>query len=126
MVILKKIALSGHTLVESVVAMVVITMMAGTGLSLYLKVLQSDSTVLRLHAKMQVNTMMNKSYTAGAWFGEEVAMDDFMIVKSVTPFPDNSSMVVIRIVAATPEGRVLYHRTRLSSTTTERIDERTR
>jgi hypothetical protein len=99
-----------YTLVESLVALIIIVTITGFGLLLYLRVLQGDAYLLRFRAKQQVNLLLIETISKELYFDDEIEFPEFSINKRVDFYKGDKKVALIRLQATGNNGRKLYTR----------------
>ena len=99
-----------YTLVESLVALVIIMMVTGVGLQLYLSVVKSEAYPLRLRARQQVNLLLTETINEASYFDDETEYQEFSIQKKVMFYKGDKKLVLLWLQANGNDGRQLYTR----------------
>jgi len=91
MVILKKrlhryiliTQIKGSTLVETLVAMIIVMLAFGIGLMIYLNVIQSSGAQQRLNAQLQMNQISIETKDKNLFVDDEYTMETMKIVRNL-------------------------------------------
>lgn len=107
------INLKASSLVEVIIAMVVITLVFGLTLVIYLNVVRSSSLFPKLKASSLLDQVALQTKTEKRFFEETLETGGYHIHKQVSIYRGNERLLLIRLQATDPEGTVLAERNEL-------------
>ena len=105
--------LSAATIVETLVAMVIILVVFGITTTVLVQTSVSSFSVKKIKAAQLVNTLFAKSINEKAFFSEEVNLDGWVIKKDVQPYYRNNNVLAIRITVLDNDSKELDKEQRL-------------
>ncbi len=105
--------LPAATLVETMIAMVIVMVCLGIGGLVYLSLLKSNNDHLQHSAGLAVEQVARITHRQKAYVDETIAWKPFSIQKSVRPFESGEQLVVLTLRASNDQGRILSERKEL-------------
>lgn len=96
---LKPNALKAFTIVESIVAMVIILISFGTGMMIYLNVMTSEKLVSKTQAYLKLEQELKKVKTQKIFIDETKELNELFIVKKIKDSPLSESVIEIHLTA---------------------------
>jgi hypothetical protein len=106
MALLRK-KLAGSTLVESLVAMVIILISAGISSVIYVNLMESQKSRLKLKANLMLGEIAFISRKENRYFDETIDEKEFVIHKLITKYQTSEGASVMSLRAIDPKGMVL-------------------
>ena len=94
------------TLVESLVAMVIVLMSFGIALMIYVNIADSSNSQLKLNAHLTLSEALTETIQDEAYIDEETKKGILTIVKTVQPCGRSGSLVAIHLEAKDGNGKV--------------------
>jgi hypothetical protein len=101
MVVLKK-KLKGSTLVEVIVAMVIILTCLGIALTIFTNLSRDVNDELRILAEIRINTLANETKIKNDYTDVNLEFDNLKIQRSILPYPGKARLKILYIEAFTP------------------------
>lgn len=98
------------TLLETLVAMIIVLIGFSISIMIYINVIKSNSAGLKIKANMAAEAMKRECIRTKSFIDEEKEYDQFVLVKTAEKYDKNERLVVLRIVAKTKKGRKLFDR----------------
>ncbi len=90
--------LSGQTIVEALVAMIIIVISFGIGMSIYMNVLVSNHTIAKVNVDVQLNSVLEQTKLEKSFTSEVLDTGFGTIEKNVSAYKDNqeNQLIVLR------------------------------
>ena len=101
------------TLIESLIAMIIIVVCLGAGTMIYLNVLQSDKQRLKLKAILMLNKEADKIKKDKSFIDGEQQVGDYVVKKTIKKFSETENLYSLILVALNKEGKVIGMRNEL-------------
>lgn len=95
------------TLLESLVAMVIVLLSFGIALMIYVNITNSNNSQLKLNAYLSLNEVLAETVQDEAYTDEETEKGVLKIVKTVQPYGRSKNLVEIHLEARDVNGKVL-------------------
>lgn len=100
----------GSSLIETITAMLIISMVFGMALLIYLNVYKANGQILRAEAAIALQdawaeTERSKDFTNRSW-----KFDDFVLYREINPSTDNKDLLVIKFEIRNKEAKLLSER----------------
>jgi hypothetical protein len=89
--------LSAATIIEAIVAMVIILVLFGITTTVLVQTSVHSFSIKKIKATQLVNTYFTKTATEKAFFNEEIVLDDLTIRKEVQPYSRNEDLLAVKI-----------------------------
>lgn len=106
--------LKGSTLVETLVAMIIVMLAFGIGLLIYLNVIQSSGAQQKLNAQLQMNKIAIETKDKNLFVDEEDTTGTMKIIKTIQPYSAGSDKLkLLKIEAFDGNGKKLAEREEL-------------
>jgi hypothetical protein len=105
--------LSAATLVEAMVAMVIILVIFGITTTVLVQTSLRSFSVKRIKAAQLVNTLFAKTISERSFFNEEVTLDGWIIRKDVQQYNGNNRVLEIKIIVLDDDSNELENEQRL-------------
>jgi Tfp pilus assembly protein PilV len=105
--------IKASTLVESLIAMVIIVMCLGVGTMIYTNVLNSDKQVVQLKAISVLNTLANQTKTEKNFLDSEQQLNDWKIKKTVNKYEQTQNLYQLSFSVFDTEGHLITSRNEL-------------
>lgn len=97
----------GSSLLEAILAMTVLTLVLGiTAISIGYTI-QSNTSNLKLKAKLEFERIKSDTYASGNFFDETYDLGIMMIEKKLIPAPSAPSLAILSLEAYKPNGTYL-------------------
>lgn len=94
-----KVKVKASTLLEVIVAMVVILIVFVLATGIYANVMRSSPSVKQQRVKAIISGLMGESITKGNWKDEVINIDSIAFQKTVTPYQTYSDLVLMQVIA---------------------------
>ena len=104
---------AASTLIEALVAMVIIVFMSGISVMIFLNIDKSGYNRLRTEAIFQINNILIASKKDKIFIDEEYQLDNMIIKKSILPFERISNLKILQVEAQTKSGKFLLSKREL-------------
>jgi len=95
------------TLLESLVAMVVVLLSFGIALMIYVNIANSNNSQLKLNAYLTLSEVLTETIQDEAYTDEETEKGILTIVKTVQPYGRSTSLIEIHLEAKDINGKLL-------------------
>ena len=95
------------TLLESLVAMVIVLLGFGIALMIYVNVVNSNNSQIRLNAHLSMSEVLSETIQDEAFTDEETKKGMLTIVKTIIPYDKSSGLIEIHLEAKDVSGKVL-------------------
>ena len=95
------------TLLESLVAMVVVLLSFGIALMIYVNVANSNNSQQRLNAYFILNQVLAETVEYSAFANEEFKKGSLTIIRAVLPYGRSKSLIEIHLEARDLNGKIL-------------------
>jgi len=99
--------LPGATLLESLVAMVIVLLSFGIALMIYVNVANSNNSPRRLNAYLALTEALVETIEDSAFTDEELKKETLTIVKTVQPYGRSKTLIEIHLEARDLNGQVV-------------------
>lgn len=111
----KKNMLNGSTLVETLVAMIIVMLAFGLGLMIYLNVIQSSGAHQKLNAQLKMNRIAIEARDKNLLLDEEYPSETLKIIKTIEPYDEAlpGKLKVLKIEAFDAGGKKIGERKEL-------------
>jgi len=113
MVRLEKTNLKASTLIESLIAMVLIVLCLGIAMMIYLNVLSSDKQLLKQKAYLLLNNESKRIKNDNNFIEEEKWVDEWKIVKQIVKYNQTENLLCLRLLLIDRNGEVVLERNEL-------------
>jgi Tfp pilus assembly protein PilV len=101
------IKLKAATLMEALIAMVVVLVCCGIASMIFVNVMRSGNQRAKLHAHLLLNETAVKAREEKKFLDEVIESDNLVIKKSVVPYRDNASITVLTLDAMDENDKIL-------------------
>lgn len=101
------IKLKASTLIETMVAMVILCLVMGTAMVVFINATSSSISFDKVKAGFLVNNAMEQTHNTQSFVDEELEIDQIKLIKTVTAYGSNNDLVLIEIKAFNPEEKLL-------------------
>lgn len=92
--------LKGSTLIETLVAMIIVMLAFGIGLMIYLNVIQSSGAQQKLNAQLQINKVAIETKDKNLFVDGEYTLENLKIVKTLRAYsPESERLKLLKIEA---------------------------
>jgi uncharacterized membrane protein len=105
--------LAAATIIETVVAMVIILVLFAITTTVLVQTSLRSFSIKRIKAAQLVNTCFVKTANEKSFFNEQIAMDEYLIKKEVQQYGRNNNVLAIRIIVADNNNTELVSEQRL-------------
>jgi type II secretory pathway pseudopilin PulG len=92
--------LAAATIIETIVAMVIILVLFGITTTVLVQTSVRSLSIKRIKAAQLVNTLFVKTTNESAFFNEEIVMDEFVIKKEVQNYNGNDHLLAVKIIVS--------------------------
>lgn len=107
-------SIRGSTLIETLVAMIIVMLAFGIGLMIYLNVIQSSGVQQKLNAQLQMNRIAIETKDKNLFVDEEDTTGTMKIIKTIQPYSAGSDKLkLMKIEAFDGNGKKLGERKEL-------------
>ncbi|MGZ3919072.1 MAG: hypothetical protein ACXVNM_01210 [Bacteroidia bacterium] len=101
--------LSGNTLVETLIAMVIILFCTAMGASIYMNVLSGQNSVEKMKATGIAKECISSSVSEKKFLDESFIIDELKIEKSCASYKGNKDLIDIKVVVKNNEDKVILN-----------------
>lgn len=102
---------SGSSLIEVIIAMIIIGMVFSASMVIYLQVLQSGTGYTKMLANFYIQDLVADAEVSGKFEEKQVECNEFItIFQTVTSRPNDVRLVEVRWEARDPKGKLLAER----------------
>lgn len=91
--------IKASTLLEVIVAMVVILIVFVLATGIYANVMRSAPSVKQQRVKALMSGLIEKSITESNWGDEEIMIDSISLIKKVLPYQDYADLKLLQVIA---------------------------
>jgi Tfp pilus assembly protein PilE len=99
--------LKGATLIESMVAMIVVLLCFGIATMIYVNVMNSDSRRAELHAHLLLNEIAMKAKQQELFLDEEIHEGTLLITKKVETYKGVPGLIRLGIIARNEKDKII-------------------
>ncbi|PCJ87266.1 MAG: hypothetical protein COA57_04870 [Flavobacteriales bacterium] len=110
---LLKQKIKATTLVETLIAMVIVMITFGLGLMIYVNVMNSGNQQLKLNAQLLMNQMAAETKTDNNFLDEEMETETLKIIKTVLPYEGSKRLNILMFEAFNKGGKKVTERKEL-------------
>ena len=110
--------MKGATLLESLVAMVILAFCFSLSAIIFASVLDSDSNKKNLLAVSQMNEISQRTRLSKAYFDEEIKTEGFTFIKKINVRDNAKGLIEMKIKAYDSKGHLIAERKELVLATT--------
>lgn len=107
------------TLIEAIIAMLIIVIAYGIGLMIFMNVSKSASSGLKLKATLQLESVLSQTKKDAKYLDEEIETDNLKIEKTVTKYEGNKSLNVLHIRVLSKDNKLLAEHREIIKQNTE-------
>ncbi|MBY0426789.1 MAG: hypothetical protein K2Q22_14230 [Cytophagales bacterium] len=100
--------LKAATLIEIMVALLIISIVFTITLNILLKVSQSGYTLSKIKAIQEIKRTSFKTKNERRFIPEELHLEGFVIKKNIKPYPTDTALLELSIAAYSMEGKLIY------------------
>jgi len=101
------------TLVEALVAMVIIVLCLGFAVMIYENVLSSDKQLNKQKAIFTLNEAANKSKKEKRYVDEQIQLGEWSIIKTVTKYEQTENLYQLKLALLDSRGKIILTRNEL-------------
>ena len=105
--------LKAATLMESLIAMIIIVVCLGVGTMIYSNVLNSDKQRLKFKAILMLNKEAEQIKTDKGFIDGEKQEGDYVIRRAIKKMPQTENLYMLTLVVLNKEGKVIGTRNEL-------------
>ena len=113
MAVLINSKLQASTLIESLIAMIIIVLSIGISAMIYSSILSSDKEFIKLKANKLIDAECVKTKTQQLFVDSEVKIDEFVIEKKISLYNDTENLYQISFMATDVNGNTIAIRNEL-------------
>jgi len=99
--------IKASTLVEALVAMVIILIIYGIGLTIFINVNKSSANRLKIEAYLQLEDIVAKTKKEARYLDETYDLENLKVEKKITKYDNNNSLNVLQIKILSKENKLL-------------------
>ncbi|WP_205511069.1 hypothetical protein [Longitalea arenae] len=92
--------LAAATIIETIVAMVIILVVFGITTSVLVQTSVRSFSIKKIKAAQLINTCFIKTTNEKAFMNEEIVMEEFVIRKEVQNYKDNEQLLAVTIIVS--------------------------
>ena len=96
------------SLVETIVAMVIVTVAFAGGMLLFLNITQNEQTQLKTEASVYLQSLMTQTKQEHRYFDESFENTGFVATKTITPYGLTSQNFMLTLQAMDQQGQLLH------------------
>ena len=108
--------LKAATLIESLIAMIIIVMSLAIGTMIYANVLASDKQRIQLKAMFILNNEAQQTKTEKTFLDSEKKLDDWNIKKTVNRYDQTENLYRLTVSISDKDGKIIASRNELIAT----------
>lgn len=105
--------LKGATIIEVLVAMIIILTCSTLATVIYLNVLQSQNSAEKLKAFRMIKEIQRETEEKNNYINEQLSADGFTIEKECKPYKSDTRLIVITFTARNQDGKELMKQSKL-------------
>src|SRR5688572_23130512 len=105
--------LKGATLIESLVAMVIMVLFFGIATMVYLNVINADKHRQKLKITLLLDDLAHQTKLSNALFDQSLKTEDLQIMQSIVTYNNSEHLSVLSIKAFDLNGKLLAERNEL-------------
>ncbi|MBA3971409.1 MAG: hypothetical protein H0X46_04580 [Bacteroidetes bacterium] len=105
--------LKAATLIESLIAMVIIVVCMGVGIMIYSNVLDSDKQRMRLKSYLLLDKESEKTKVKKSYLDDEMRSGDYTVKKILTKIPETENLYELALTVLNQEGNIIGKRKEL-------------
>lgn len=105
--------LIASTLIETVTAMVIVTLVFGLGSGTYVNVMSADNHIQKLKARQILNGISAESKKKKMYLDEKTSIEGFSIIKIVTPYNNSQELSLLTLKAFDIKQKLIAQRKEL-------------
>ncbi|MBS1635861.1 MAG: type II secretion system protein [Bacteroidetes bacterium] len=106
MALLKK-RIQASTLLETLIAIVLILVCFSIATVVLVNIMQSDNGRMKLHARTELEALYIKTMEEKTFIDEDVEFDTFSIHKTISPYQDSPDLYLLALTATSKNAQVL-------------------
>jgi hypothetical protein len=91
--------LPASTLLEVIIAMVVILIVFTLAIGIYNNVLRSTTSVKKIQVSAEATYQVKKSIIDSNWIDQDIERDSLVLKKTVIPYQNYKDLVIVTVVA---------------------------
>lgn len=91
--------LKAATLVESIVAMVIISIVFSAGLMVVEMVINSNRSAFRYRVNLALQEMANETKLQNRYIDEQIDSADYKVIKEILPYQDRKNIYILSLTA---------------------------
>lgn len=99
--------LKAATLIEALIAMVIVLVCLGIASMIYVNVISSGNQRTRLNAHLALSDVSIVSKKSRLFLDEEIRSGNIIIRKTISPYKESPGVSVLVLVAVNAEGKVI-------------------
>ena|SRR5688572_27984163 len=105
--------LKAATLIESLVAMVIMVLFFGIATMVYLNVMNADQHRQKLKVTLLLDDLAHQTKASGSFFDQVLKTEEMQIVQSIIAYNNTENLSVLSIKAFDLKGKLLAERNEL-------------
>jgi hypothetical protein len=105
--------LKASTIVESIVALLVLSISVGMGMMVYLNIMRSTRSEIKREAKVMVDQLVDQTKAKESWIDEEIEGGHFRISKSIVKYKSYNDIYILNVKAVDSRKVTLYNHNEL-------------
>jgi hypothetical protein len=110
---ISSLKVKASTLIEVVVAMVIMFITFGLGMMIYHNVLKSGINLQNIKADHLSSQIVEETIKARSYFDEEMELQDLLVKKRIGPYQNNSSLLLLEIQVFSKDAKLLAETSQL-------------
>jgi Tfp pilus assembly protein PilV len=113
------VKLKAASLLEVVIAMVIISIVFGVGMMTYMNILKSSFSVQQLNATLLLNKIVEETKQEQSFFDETITEENITVYKKASKYQGNDNLVLLELEVLDAENKILANRKQLIRTEAE-------
>jgi hypothetical protein len=119
MAVLKPARVSGATLLEVVVALVIIMVVFGVSMMIYLNILRSTYTYRQLSSALLLKDIGEETISTKSYFDERIERDGIIVIKRIQKYNNQANLIHLHLETIDEGSKKLLTRDQLINTDEE-------
>lgn len=99
--------MKSSSLIEVIVAMVIMVITFGVGMMIYHNILKSGTNLQNIKAEMLLSKVFEETSQLKSYFDEDINEGELIVKKKVGKYPNNSSLLLLEIQVYSKEEKLL-------------------
>lgn len=105
--------LKGSTLIEVIVAMVIIMTVHAIALAIFINISGNNNNKIKMKAYLKMEEVWIKTVQESSYFDDEYDFDNIIIKKMISPYEQNKRLKVLQFQAFNMNGKLIIEKKQL-------------